>query len=164
MLVFVAGGLSPIKIRLAREADLEGVGLVEDGSFSEPYPRVLIAGLLRDCPNGFLVAESPQGTVVGYCVAAEGGKWAHLISIGVLREYRRRGIGTALIRRLLANLSSRVKEVRLEVNEGNTEAMMLYEKLGFKQVGSIQNYYKDGSAAAQMLLTFDGAHSGPSRG
>ena len=157
-MVFVGGGLNPIKIRLAREADLKSISLVEDGSFSEPYPRGLIASLLRECPDSFLVAECPPGTVVGYCVAAEKEKSAHLISIGVLQEYRRRGVGTALIRTLLANLSSRVKEVRLEVKEGNTEAIVLYEKMGFKQVDSVQNYYEDGSTAAQMLLTMDEAH------
>ena len=157
-MVFVGGGLNPIQIRLAREADLKSISLVEDGSFSEPYPRGLIASLLRECPDSFLVAEWPPGTVVGYCVAAENGKSAHLISIGVLQEYRRRGVGTALVRRLLASLSSKVKEVRLEVKEGNTEAIMLYEKMGFKQVDSIQNYYEDGSTAARMLLTMDETH------
>jgi len=46
----------------------------------------------------------------------------------------------------------------LEVKEGNTEAIMLYEKMGFKQVDSIQNYYEDGSTAARMLLTMDETH------
>ena len=141
---------------------MKDICLVEDDSFSEPYPHDLIANLLRDCPSGFFVAETPAGTIVGYCVAAEKGNGAHLISIGVLRECRRRGIGTALIRVLLANLNPRVKELRLEVKEGNREAIKLYEAMGFRKVGSIRDYYEDGSAAVEMHLTIDEKLTEPS--
>ena len=155
--------MNPFQIRLARQTDLTGIFLVEDDSFSKPYPHDLIAKLLRDWPNSFLVAEHQPGKIIGYCVAAEEGKSAHLISIGVIQEYRRRGIGTALIRRLLANLSSGVKELRLEVKENNREAITFYEAIGFKQVDYAQNYYEDGSAAIQMHLTMHEANGGSSR-
>jgi len=156
--------LNPIHIRLASQRDLKGICLVEDDSFSEPYPHDLIAKLLRDCPGNFFVAEYLAGTIVGYCVAAENEEWAHLISIGVLREYRRRGVGRALIQRLLSNLSSRVKDLRLEVKQGNREAIMLYEELGFRRVNCVENYYEDGSAAVKMLLSIDDAHGEPRSG
>ena len=139
-------------VRSASRQDLETICEIEDESFSEPYPHDLIAKLLHDCPNTFFVAEYPPGTIVGYCVAAEKGKSAHLISIGVLRRHRRRGFGRALIQRLLANLNPRVEELRLEVKRDNGAAINLYEELGFKQIGSIDNYYQDGSTAVKMLL------------
>lgn len=159
LLHLVGDSLNPIQIRFARQRDLNGICLVEDDSFSKPYPRDLIANLLRDCQGSFLVAEYLPGTIVGYCVAAEKGNWAHLISVGVLRQYRRRGVGKALIRRLIASLSSRVNELRLEVKEGNREAIMLYKEMGFEQMGSIRNYYEDGSSAVKMLLRIDEAHA-----
>ena len=155
--------MDTVQIRLARHTDLKGIFLVEDHSFSKPYPHDLIAKLLRDWPDSFFVAEHQPGKIIGYCVAAEEGKSAHLISIGVIQEYRRRGIGTRLIRRLLANLSSGVKELRLEVKENNREAITFYETMGFKQVDYAQNYYEDGSAAIQMLLTMHEANGGASR-
>ena len=163
MLPQVGDDLEPVKIRLASQTDLKGIYLIEDESFSEPYPHRLIANLLRDCPTSFFVAECPAGTIVGYCVAVEKGRGTHLISIGVLRECRRRGVGTALIRGLLANLSPRVKELRLEVKQSNREAIKLYEEMGFKTVDSVENYYEDGSAAIKMLLTIAEAHTKPSR-
>ena len=147
--------LNPIQIRGAREKDLVGICQVEDGSFSKPYPHDLIANLLRDCAGSFFVAEYTPGTIVGYCVAAEEERSAHLISLGVLRQYRRSGIGTALVRRLIANLNSTVKEVWLEAKENNREAIKLYEKMGFKQMSTLQNYYEDGSSAVEMLLTIE---------
>lgn len=99
------------------------------------------------------MAEVPSGTIVGYCVASEEGDSAHLISISVLREYRRRRVGTALIQALLENVSPSVRELRLEVKKGNAEAIKLYKDLGFRQVNLIENYYEDGSAALKMRLT-----------
>jgi ribosomal-protein-alanine N-acetyltransferase len=115
----------------------------------------LLAKLLRDYPDSFLVAEATPETIVGYCVASHEGGSAHLISIGVLREYRRRGIGRELIQALLGNLSSAVAELRLEVKQGNTEAIKLYQGLGFREVNCIENYYEDGSPALKMRLTLN---------
>jgi len=156
-------GLNKILVRFATRQDLEAIYAVEDESFSDPYPDDLIAKLLRDCLNYFFVAEYPPGTIAGYCVASEKGTTAHLISIGVLRKYRRRGFGTALIQRLLANLSPSVKELRLEVKRDNREAIVLYEELGFKHVGLIENYYRDGSSAVKMFLALKGTRVSGSR-
>jgi ribosomal-protein-alanine N-acetyltransferase len=148
--------LNSVLVRFASKHDLEAIYGVEDESFSDPYPHNLIAKLLRDCPTTFFVAECSPGIIAGYCVASEKGKSAHLISIGVLRMYRRRGVGTALIQRLLASLNARVKELRLEVKRDNREAIVLYEELGFKQVGLIDHYYQDGSTAVKMTLALKG--------
>ena len=143
-------------IRLARQSDLDIISCIEDDSFSEPYPTSLLARLLHDHPLSFLVAEVQPGTVVGYSVASEESDILHLISIGVLREYRRRGVGTALILALISNARSDVRGVRLEVKQGNTDAIRLYEDLGFRKVDLIQNYYEDGSPAVKMQ--FDVKH------
>jgi len=144
---------------------LKGICLVENGSFTDPYPQGLIDKLLRDCSGSFLVAESP-GAIVGYCVAAVMGRDAHLISVAVLPAYRRRGIGAELIRRLLICLSSGVNKVRLEVKQGNGEAIALYESLGFRRLECIPNYYEDGATAVKMVLAIptagtDSGGSGP---
>jgi ribosomal-protein-alanine N-acetyltransferase len=99
------------------------------------------------------------GAIVGYCVASEDANSAHLVSIGVLLEYRRRGVGTALLQKLLASLNPRVKELWLEVKQSNSEAVMLYKELGFKQVDFIENYYEDGSTALKMVLSRKDEHT-----
>ena len=148
--------LNSVRIRRATQGDLEGICRIEDDSFTEPYPHNLLAKLLRDCPDNFFVAEATPRNLVGYCVASQDGNIAHLISIGVLREYRRRGVGTELTQALIGSLGSAVGELRLEVKQGNTEAIQLYEGLGFRQVNFIENYYGDGSPALKMWLTLNG--------
>jgi ribosomal-protein-alanine N-acetyltransferase len=78
-----------------------------------------------------------------------------LISIGVLREYRRRKVATSLIQESLDQLSSKVREVWLEVNTANEEAVKFYEGFGFKGIMIIDNYYSDGSPALRMRLTLN---------
>ena len=137
---------------------------MENSSFTDPYPHGLIDRLLRDCSDSFLVAESPPGTIVGYCVAAVMGRDAHLISLAVLPACRRRGIGEALMRRLFVCLSSRVNKLRLEVKQGNGEAITLYESLGFRRLESIPNYYEDGATAVKMMLTIPTASTASAEG
>jgi ribosomal-protein-alanine N-acetyltransferase len=144
--------MSDVHVRRATKNDLEAICQIEDASFSEPYPRALMVRLLRDHPTGFFVAEIGSGQVVGYCVCSKVGKLAHLLSIGVLQEYRRRKIATSLIQALLDQLSSSIRELWLEVNTANDEAVKFYERLGFNRVMIIENYYSNGSHALRMRL------------
>jgi ribosomal-protein-alanine N-acetyltransferase len=95
--------------------------------------------------------------VVGYCVCSKKGKLAHLISIGVLLEYRRRKVATSLIQEMLSQLNSRIRELWLEVNTSNEEAVRFYEGFGFTRVMILENYYSDGSPALRMRLALDSA-------
>ena len=56
--------------------------------------------------------------------------------IGVLEEYRNKGIGSKLMEYL------NNKNVSLEVDVNNTNAIKLYEKYGFKKVSVRKNYYQ----------------------
>ena len=57
-----------------------------------------------------------------------------LVDIALLPEYRRGGIGTGLIRDLLAEAETRGLPVTIHVEVFNP-ARTLYERLGFEQVG-----------------------------
>jgi len=146
--------LKNLRIRSALSADLEGICQIEDDSFSDPYPRHLLKRLLREIGNGFLVAEETPGRLVGYCVSSIEGRLAHLISIAVLIEDRRKGVATALLRSLIEHLETRpVDELWLEVKQGNKEAIGLYERFGFAGVMILENYYSDGSQALRMRMS-----------
>ena len=80
-----------------------------------------------------------------------------MISIGVLREYRRRKIATTLIQELLVQFGSRIRELWLEVKTANEEAVRFYEGFGFRRVMIIENYYSDGSPALRMRLPLNEA-------
>jgi len=88
-------------------------------------------------PESFLVAEGHR--IVGYVVFTPKG---HLISLVVARKHRLRGIGTRLVEEVIRR--SPGISLRLEVREGNHGARTFYERLGFREVETLESYYPDG--------------------
>jgi Acetyltransferases len=72
----------------------------------------------------------------------------------VLEEFRGKGIGTALMKRSVQSMKEEygAEEVYLEVRISNAPAIHLYEKLGFKKVKVLRNYYVDGEDAFLMAI------------
>ncbi len=81
------------------------------------------------------------------------GKVAHLVSIAVLEEYRRRGIGSKLLENSIRAALEiyDAESMYLEVRVSNEPAIRLYEKYGFKKVRIIKGYYMDGEDAYVMV-------------
>ena len=73
---------------------------------------------------------------------------AEIIDIFVLEEYRRKGIAKALINEMLKNKN--IESITLEVKDGNKNAIMLYNSLGFVEVAKRKGYY-NGVDALLML-------------
>ena len=74
---------------------LDAIYEVERSSFERPYPKGLLKFYLLLNPRTFLIAkDSRSGRIVGYAVGLlQWGLVGHVISIAVLEEYRRKGIG-----------------------------------------------------------------------
>ena len=147
--------MKSLRIRKATESDLPHIVLIENSSFNQPYPIDLLKRLLRQYGDTFLVAEE-DGKLVGYSAASMKHRAAHLISIGVLMGYRRKGVATSLLKHLVLILRrGGADELWLEVKSENNEAVSLYEKFGFERMNIVQDYYSDGSAAVRMRLGLD---------
>lgn len=150
--------LKGLRIRNASTKDLDAICHIEADAFPPPesFPPSLFDSLLQEPANSFLLGEDASGEHVGYCVSSLKGSNAHLISIAVLREHRRRGVASALLQNLMERLEHRgVDELWLEVNTGNEGAITLYEKFGFAKMMILENYYSDGSPALRMRLSLN---------
>ncbi len=93
----------------------------------------------------YAVAEADKA-IAGFagiwCVADE----AQVMIVGVLPEYRGKGLGEALMRAMIAqSLQVGCTSMTLEVKDGNEPAIRLYQKLGFATEGVRKNYYSDHS-------------------
>jgi ribosomal-protein-alanine N-acetyltransferase len=89
--------------------------------------------------------------IAGYVVARLSANDLHINNVAVRVEYRRRGIGSALLARVLeAGRRLDATAAFLEVRAGNALAQALYEKCGFRLVGRRRNYY---SAPMEDALT-----------
>jgi ribosomal-protein-alanine N-acetyltransferase len=93
-------------------------------------------------PVGASFIES--GPIVGYIVARETAGELHINNVAVRAEYRRRGIGAALLRRILDEARRRKANAAfLEVRCANLPAQALYEKNGFKAIARRADYYSE---------------------
>lgn len=96
----------------------------------------------------FILAYKIDEKYVGFLVYQLLYENAEIIDIFVENEYRNRGIGKALIKKMLEN--DKIEKVTLEVKKDNNLGIMLYNSLGFKPV-SIRKGYYNGVDAILML-------------
>ena len=77
---------------------------------------------------------------------------AHLTTIGVAPEHRRRGVGNRLMKHIEAALKRKeVGTILLEVRVSNYGAQQLYRRLGFHVVQRIATYYNNGEDCYLMM-------------
>ena len=150
-----------IKLRRFKPSDLDGVVRINRECLPENYTDLFFINLFKRFPETFIVAEV-DGEIVGYimCRIETGipsfkvlgiSKKGHVISLAVLPNHHRKGIGYQLMREATqAMVNYKAKECYLEVRESNIPAVNLYKKLGFETTRAIRNYYADGEDAFLM--------------
>lgn len=80
---------------------------------------------------------------------------SELIDINVLSNYQNQGIASKLLEFMLEDLkSNNVENITLEVRKNNLNAIYLYKKYGFKEVGIRKGYYQgiDGILMEKELM------------
>ena len=158
------GWLASVELDLMSPFDLAAVLRIERLSFPSAWTPESYLRELRNVSSYYVVARH-QGEVIGYA-----GMWviedeAHVSTVAVCPDLRRRGLGEAMLRHLLhvARLR-RALRVTLEVREHNEIAMALYQKLGFVSQGLIPHYYGDTGENAYVMhraLTDEDVAGGP---
>ncbi len=77
---------------------------------------------------------------------------AHITTVGVAPEHRRRGLATTLLTHLEERLrAKKVSTVILEVRVSNTAAQALYRESGYNTVQRVGNYYNNGEDGYLMV-------------
>jgi ribosomal-protein-alanine N-acetyltransferase len=146
-----------LKIRPMRLGDLDVLMRYEDEMFgSEAWSRQSYVDELADTElRDYLVAERPGGDAAdllgsgGLMTIAE---TAQILTVGVLPNARRQGIGSLLVRALVARARQRrAEEVLLEVRVDNDAAKKLYQSEGFTNLGLRRGYYEHGRVDALTM-------------
>jgi len=104
------------------------------------------------------VATDPRRSIAGFAVYKIVDEESELLTITVARRWRGKGVGAALMRASLDDLRhSPVRQVFLEVEEGNAPAERLYRAFGFVEIARRAAYYAtpDGSMAAALVMRRD---------
>jgi ribosomal-protein-alanine N-acetyltransferase len=125
------------------QRDVPAIAELEKICFSDPWSENSIASELDNRLSCWLVAEQNE-SVVGYVGSQSVLDAADMMNIAVAPEYRKQGIGKALIEALMEYLrQKKVIALLLEVRVSNASAIALYQKMGFEQVGRRPKYYRN---------------------
>jgi ribosomal-protein-alanine acetyltransferase len=139
------------RIRSAVPADAAGLVAIERRAFSDPWTEASFREALTSPWTFGLVAETGRDAA-GYLIGRDVAGTGEVLNLAVAPEFRRRGIGGALLQAGLAALRRRkVDEVFLEVRESNISAQALYLGYGFRPVGQRAAYYRNPKEDALVL-------------
>ena len=122
-------------------AHIAEVAELEKLCFSAPWSAQSLELLTRE-GIGTGVVYIEEGKVVAYggmlCVVDQG----QITNIAVHPDYRRRGIGRAIVGALLKYaVDEKFEEVTLEVRKSNEPAQALYRSLGFRAIATRPGFY-----------------------
>jgi [ribosomal protein S18]-alanine N-acetyltransferase len=141
-----------ITFRLMQPEDIDQVWEIEKISFPSPWSREAFYNELHHNHFANYVVMINGDRVIGY-----GGVWiivdeAHITNIAVLPEYRGKGLGEALMKKMM-ELAKHLgaTKMTLEVRVSNHVAQSLYRKLGFQNGGIRKQYYKDNQEDALVM-------------
>jgi ribosomal-protein-alanine N-acetyltransferase len=97
------------------------------------------------------VAEE-SSEIVGFLIAGrERQKSSHIITVDVVEEWRRRGVGATLMNAAEEWARQQGAEsIYLETAEDNFAAQQFYQARGYSQIERVEGYYSNGSAAWVM--------------
>jgi ribosomal protein S18 acetylase RimI-like enzyme len=137
-------------IATASLLDMRGVMRLERVCFGDDaWPFLDVVGMLS-WPGEVRFKASEGKCLIGF-VAGEtepGSDVSQIATIGVHPDFRKRGVGTALLEVCEHALPGR--KLRLTVRADNLPAIRLYEKFGYHAYARLENYYRHGKAGTAM--------------
>ncbi|MFH1361966.1 MAG: ribosomal protein S18-alanine N-acetyltransferase [bacterium] len=133
-----------MKIVALEKKDISTVYEIEKLSFVAPKAE----SVFSEDQHKYLVGkEKEEEKVVGYIGVEKIAGETHIINMAVHPDYRRKGVGKKLIEAILNDSDVFFLEVRIS----NVAAQKLYEKFGFKNVGTRKKYYQDNGEDAYIM-------------
>ena len=131
-----------VLIRPMERDDVETVLSIESRVFTTPWQADTFLSLIGRPSSELWVMEHSVAGIVAYAVLWCILDQAELANIAVRSEYRGQGFASRLLERVLQIAEGRgIETIYLEVRASNTQALELYERFGFSQVGVRERYY-----------------------
>ena len=120
-------------------------------AFDKPWSETELAKILDNQATFALIARAgaPQGFVIAWAAAGD----AEILTVAVVPEARRKGVGASLV--TAAGVTALVRgasHMHLEVAENNLAARALYLKLGYEEAGRRNAYYAGEGGAVDAVV------------
>jgi ribosomal-protein-alanine N-acetyltransferase len=116
-------------------------------AYSRRTMRVYLTQPGADC----VVAESGK-QIIGFCITARRLDQAYVVTIDVLEEFRKLGVGAALLAESEKRLAKDgVRVIFLDTDTTNLPAISFWQKQGYRKIGLRNGYYPNGNDAFAMM-------------
>ncbi len=145
-----------VKIRDLVQQDLDEAAELEAHNFADPWKRNDFEELIGNPDKGCIVAED-EGRIVGLAVYRNILGDVDITNVQVRTGHRRQGIGRSIVEKAVSKArETGGRNYTLEVRASNTDAIRLYEALGFKTEGIRKGFYDHPKEDAIIMWLRDG--------
>jgi ribosomal-protein-alanine N-acetyltransferase len=138
-------------IEAARAEQAELLGDLHARAFDKGWSASEIAKLMENTVVFALISRGAdaQGFVMAWAAAGD----AELLTVAVVPEARRKGVGASLVTSAgVAALVRGAASMHLEVAEDNAAARALYAKLGYEEAGRRHAYYAGEGGSVDAIV------------
>jgi len=150
--------LSGITLRPYRPSDFKTLHAIDQLCFPKTiaYGRRELRSYLQLPDSHCIIAQAPGPSIAraiaGFILTERHADLAHIITLDVLEEFRRRSVGSLLLRAAEEEAASQgAASMYLETATSNKAAIALWKKHGYLEVETIENYYGRGQHAFEMI-------------
>ena len=142
-----------IKIKPMEKSDIDSVIDIEEKTYGPHHwsKDSFMNELSNELARYFSVFNE-NGNLIAYCGCWQILEEAHITNIAVHPDFRQKHIGEAMLKTIVDECyKNMAKYITLEVRVGNKPAIRLYEKYGFKSLGTRKGYYQDNNEDALIM-------------
>jgi [ribosomal protein S18]-alanine N-acetyltransferase len=131
-----------ISLLWALPEDASAIAALHAGLFPTAWDSDAIQALIEHPASLALVATRPGREIVGFIIAQIAADEAEILTIGVVPDRQRHGIGRQLVEGVArAAARAEARRIFLDVAASNAPARALYAACGFAEFGRRKSYY-----------------------
>lgn len=160
MIMEICRDKAKIRVRIAKSSDLDDIYDLDVQTFAMPWSKEALSYDILENDDAFVIVAEYEGEFAGYADIWTVLDEADLNSIAVRVDFRRKGIGDAIMLAMTEMLSANgVATINLEVRVSNMPAIKLYKKYGFNECGVRPGYYLDNGEDALIMKRETGGYA-----
>ena len=150
---------SKITVHKMRFEESAAVAEMEHQIFPDKWSERAVLDTLENEQTICLTAEK-AGRLIGYLFAYVAADEADIARVAVLKESRKQGVGSELMKELKkVGQEQELKKLLLDVRRSNTAARAFYKKLGFTEDGVRPGFYEKPEEDAVLMSCEIGAEN-----